>query len=102
MSKRWFIVPPIDHYGGNAPITELIPKYSDQVESYAGTLTTYNGNDYWIVRFSADTNTLDSIESNADAFTLDIFDMTKSEAAQVMNDITDQDHTWSEWSEIWL
>lgn len=98
---RWFAVPTINDAPDAAPITDEIPKYSDQVSEWAGIRMTYDGQDWFLARYDASTATLDSIESNDDAHTLDSLGVTESEAAQFINDVTGQTHTWTEWTDIW-
>lgn len=107
MADRWFVVPvetAASRPYSDTPIES--PKYGDQVESYSG--RTYNvpsddslpfaGQRMYLVQFTADTATLDSIESNGDAYTRQEHDIPKSKVASYLNDLTGQSHSYDEWT----
>lgn len=62
MPDRWFRVPEV---GSGTTADPLRPKYSDRVDAHTG--NTIGAAPGWVVRYYADTATLDGIAAEADA-----------------------------------
>lgn len=111
MANDWFVVPLA---AGGIGGVETVPKYRDQVDSYSGNWQhfdqqTYSdlpwaGEDRYVVKFYAATQSdLDAIaNNNDDAYSLNTSNVTESDVASYLNDVTGSDRSFSEWEQSFL
>lgn len=96
MADRWFQVP----VSGSGTVDDpVLPKYHDTsgISDWSGQIVTISGTDYFIVRFYGTTSALDTVESKADATSLQESGLTKSDIATYLNNKTGNSYSFSEW-----
>lgn len=99
MALRWFAVPRV---GAGLSTEAYQPKYSDQVDAWAGQDITWNGENWYIARFTADTTTLDNIQAESDAYTLEETGLSKQDIVDWLNEKTGHSYSFEEWQQRFI
>lgn len=96
MADRWFLVPIT---GTGTTDDPYEPKYAatSGVSGWAGHIVTVSGSDYFAVRYHGTTSSLDSIESNSDATSIQEAGLSKQDVADYLNNETGHAYSFSEW-----
>lgn len=113
MVERWFLVPRKEYVfdPGRGTLEDNVyyaPKYHVDVGGYTG--QEYDIPEEWglpvtghhyVVKFTADSKTLDSIAANDDAYTMEQNEISKQDVVDFMNRVTGNDYTFVEWESKW-
>lgn len=108
MSSRWFVVPVATN-----DRDLRYPKYTDRdgVERYSGSDINFSsekwgglnypfiGSERFVVRLHGDTTTLDNIEAESDAYTIDTLGVSESEVAGILNRRFGESRSFTEWEQ---